>query len=225
MHRLTRRSFVSAAAASLPALFVLPAISALVVPERALADDVKSALDDLAKARASLKSLVATFVQTRQIGLLASEVKSKGELSLVRPDKLRWELFPPDATTYWITSSGVYFRSGASGKATKAPAGAGAMSLVLGDIMTFMGGDLSSLSSRYDLTVPSREGGITLVAVPKSPELRRVLARLEIKTTPELWSMSRVTMDEASGDKSVIEFVKSERDVTVDPKKMEPPTA
>lgn len=220
MIRLPRRSFLSALAGSGLAM----AGNALLSPSIARADDVKGALDDLAKARANLKSLVAPFVQTRQIGLLATEVKSRGELTLVRPDKLRWELLPPDATTYWITSSGVYFRSGSSGKATKAPAGAGAMSLVLGDIMTFMGGDLSTLSSRYDLTVPSRDGGITLVAVPKSPELKKALARLEIKTTPELWGMSRVTMDEASGDKSVIEFGKSERDTAVDPKKMEPPT-
>jgi outer membrane lipoprotein-sorting protein len=215
MTRLSRRSVLSAALA-------LPFLGAV---GEARAEDVKSALDDLAKARSKLKSLVAPFVQTREIGLLASEVKSKGELSLLRPDRLRWELFPPDATTYWITPSGVYFRGGSSGKATKAPAGAGAMSLVLGDIMTFMGGDLSTLSSRYDLSVPSREGGITLVAVPKSAELKKVLARLELKTTPDLWAMSRVTMDEASGDKSVIDFGKSERDGNVDPKKMEPPTS
>jgi outer membrane lipoprotein-sorting protein len=220
MQSLPRRRILSLAL-GLPAL----ALGASLLPGTARADDVKAALDDLAKARSSLKTLVASFVQTRQIGLLATEVKSKGELTLVRPDKLRWELLPPDATTYWIIPSGVYFRSGSTGKATKAPAGAGAMSLVLADIMTFLGGDLTTLSSRYDLSVPSRDGGITLVAVPKSAELKKVLARLEIKTTPELWCMSRVVMDEATGDKSVIEFGKNERDVTVDPRKMEPPAA
>ena len=213
-----RRQFL-AAALGLP----LAGLSLSVAARPALADDLKAALDDLAKARGTLKTMVAPFTQTRSIGLLSSDVKSTGELTLVRPDKLRWELFPPDATTYWIVPEGIFVKSATSGKAQKAPAGAGGFSLVLSDIMTFLGGDLSTLTQRYDLSCPSREGGITLVAIPKSEQVKKALSRLEIKTTPELWAMSKVTIDEPSGDKSVIVFGKSVRDVAVDSAKMKPP--
>mgnify|MGYP006171435663 CR=1 FL=1 len=40
------------------------------------------------------------FDSHEAIGLLATVVKSEGEMTLVRPDRLRWELKPPDAIIY-----------------------------------------------------------------------------------------------------------------------------
>ena len=210
----SRRSFLAASAL---------APVAIAVPSVALADDVSDALDKISSARASLKSIVAPFSQTRTIGLLANDVKSTGELTLIRPDKLRWEIFPPDAVTYWILPDGLYMRSSSSPKAVKAPPNAGKFGAVLGDILAFTGGDLKKLGDRYDLSVPSKDGGITLVAIPKAPELRKVVSRIETKTTADLWSVARVVIEEASGDKSVIEFGPATRDGNIDPAKMKPP--
>ena len=81
MH-LSRRSF----------LVILSALGLVAGAERAAqADAVADALADIAKARAGLKTMVAPFTQERTIGLLATAVKSEGELSLVRTDRLRWE--------------------------------------------------------------------------------------------------------------------------------------
>jgi outer membrane lipoprotein-sorting protein len=62
---------------------------------RAEADEVGDALAEITRARASVKTLVAPFTQERSIGLLATAVKSDGEMTLVLPDRLRWELKPP----------------------------------------------------------------------------------------------------------------------------------
>lgn len=209
---LLRRTFLSIAASA-------PCALAL---REARADDVNDALDKITAARASLKNLVAPFTQIRTIGLLASEVKSTGELTLIRPDRLRWEINPPDAVTYWILPDGLYMRTGSSDKAVKAPPNAGKFGAVLGDIVVFMGGDPKKLRERYDLSVPSTSGGITLVAVPKADDLRKIVSRIEMKTTPELWAMSRVTIEEAGGDKSVIDFGTPVRDGSIDPAKMKP---
>src|SRR5262245_17550511 len=83
----------------------------------ASADAVSDALADIGKSRAGLKTMVASFTQERQIGLLATAVKSEGELTLVRPDRLRWELKPPDAITYWVTPEGLAMSTGASASA------------------------------------------------------------------------------------------------------------
>ena len=112
---MQRRSFLMGLAACGGAL------STAGVAGRARADEVGDALAEITRARASLKTLVAPFTQERSIGLLATAVKSDGEMTLVLPDRLRWELKPPDAITYWITPEGFGFATpkGAAGAASR----------------------------------------------------------------------------------------------------------
>lgn len=189
----------------------------------AWADEVSEALAEVTRARAGLKTLVAPFTQERTIGLLATAVKSEGELTLVRPDRLRWELKPPDAITYWVTPEGLAFAT-ATGGAAMARTGAGRFGAVLGDLMVFLGGDLETLRARYDLTVPSRSAdGMTLVARPKADEVKKHVKALTLTLAASRWSAERVVIEENGGDKSVITFGKATRDVKVDPAKMVPP--
>src|SRR5262245_11840730 len=101
----------------------------------AKADSVSDVLADITKARSGLKTMVAPFTQERTIGLLATAVKSEGELTLVRPDRLRWELKPPDAITYWVTPEGLAF-STSSGGSSVGKGAAGRFGAVLSDLMT-----------------------------------------------------------------------------------------
>ncbi|HVY44826.1 MAG TPA: outer membrane lipoprotein carrier protein LolA, partial [Minicystis sp.] len=124
-------------------------------PRDAHADATDEVFADIAKARASLKTLVASFVQERTIGLLATAVKSDGEMTLVRPDRLRWELKPPDAVTYWIGPEGFAYAT-PSGGASVGRQAAGRFAPVLGDMLVLLGGDLEKLRARYDISVRSR---------------------------------------------------------------------
>ena len=47
---------------------------------------------------------------TKAPGVFSSDIKSQGKLTLVAPDKQRWDLPPPDDVTYWVTPAGVSFR-------------------------------------------------------------------------------------------------------------------
>ena len=87
------------------------AAGALALTRRAHADPLDDALARIAAARASLHTLVGPFTQERTISLLATSVKSQGTVYLVRPDRLRWELEPPDDVVYWITPEGLAYRS------------------------------------------------------------------------------------------------------------------
>jgi outer membrane lipoprotein-sorting protein len=210
---MDRRRFLAVfAAASAIASFDLPAH----------ADDVSDALGRIAKARASLKTLTVPFTQERTIGLLASTVKSEGELTMVRPDKLRWELKAPDAVTYWITPEGFSYAT-ASGGASVGKAAAARFAAVLGDLTALCGGDLESLRKRYDLAVPSKSDGIVLVATPKADDVKKHIKSLELLTTADLTDLRRITIEEKNGDRSVITFGKAVRDAAVDPAKMAPP--
>ena len=120
---MNRRSFLAAIAAS---------AGAAAIGRPARADDVSAVLAEITKARAGLKTLVGTFVQERTIGLLATTVKSTGTLTMVRPDRLRWELDAPDAVTYWVGPEGFAFAT-PSGSASAGKAAAGRFGAVLGD--------------------------------------------------------------------------------------------
>ena len=61
---------------------------------------------------------------------------------------------------------------------------------------------------------------MTLRAVPKADDVKKHVRRIEMRAGPELWMISTVTIEEQSGDLSVIRFGKMERDVRVDPSKM-----
>lgn len=192
------------------------------LPSLARADEVSDVLAEIKKARAGLKTLVGPFVQERTIGLLATTVKSDGEVTMVLPDRLRWELRPPDAVTYWIGPEGFSFAT-PQGSTKVGKAAAGRFGAVLGDLMILLGGDLEQLRARYELTVPGRKDGVTLRAVPKAEEVKKHVKRIEMRSGSELWSIREITIEEQSGDLSVIRFGKMERDVRVDPAKMVPP--
>jgi outer membrane lipoprotein-sorting protein len=178
-------------------------------------------LKQLAEARGKLKTLIAPFEQTRVIGLLAEPVKSKGELTLVRPDQLRWELFAPDDVVYWVNKGGVAYRAG-KGKPTSVPK-KGGFTAVLDDLMVFLAGDLSTLSSRYDISATSESNqAISIVATPKVDELKKHLKKIAMRTNAERWGIASVDIEDATGDTSAIVFSANERDKKVDPARMKP---
>lgn len=195
---------------------------ALTLGGRAEADEVSDTLAEITRARASLKTLVAPFTQERTIGLLATAVKSDGEMTLVLPDRLRWELKPPDAITYWISPEGFGFAT-PKGAAGAGKGAAGRFGAVLSDMLILLGGDLEKLRGRYDLSIPNRKDGITLAARPRAGEVAKLVNHLELSAGPELWSVKRVVIEEKNGDRSVITFGKVTRDGSVDPARMRPP--
>jgi outer membrane lipoprotein-sorting protein len=201
---------------------VAAAGSAFIAGAPAQADEVSSALAEITKARSSVKTLVGGFTQERVIGLLATAVKSEGEMTLVLPDKLRWELKPPDAITYWITPEGFAFATPSGGGGVGKGA-AGRFGAVLSDLLILLGGDLERLRGRYELSIPSRKDGLVLLATPKAEDVKKHVRSLEMTAGPELWSVKRVVIEEKNGDRSVIAFGKIERDVKIDPARMKPP--
>lgn len=210
---LDRRTFLLASLA-------LAATTTLSAESRA--DDVTDTFAEIKKAREKLKTMVATFTQERTIGLLSSTVKSEGEMTLVRPDKLRWELKSPDAVVYWITPEGFAF-STASGSANVSKTAAKKFGDVLSDLLIFMGGDLDKLKERYDFTVPSKKDGVVLKAVPKSEEVKKILKSLELSVAADLWTVKKIVIEEKGGDRSVITFTKVTKDTKVDDSRMKPP--
>lgn len=195
---------------------------ALAIGGEVRADEVSDALAEITRARAGLKTLVAPFTQERTIGLLATVVKSEGEMTMVLPDRLRWELKPPDAVTYWVAPEGFGFAT-PKGGGNAGKGAAGRFGAVLSDLLILLGGDLEKLRGRYDLSIPSRKDGIVLAARPRTEDVAKHVRSLEMACGPELWTVKRVVIEEQNGDRSVIAFSKVTRDAKVDPARMRAP--
>lgn len=213
---MNRRRFVIALACT---------AAVLAVPVQASSDELDQTLKRVTRARAKLKTLRGQFRQKRIIGLLSTEVDSRGKLHLVRPGRLRWKLEPPDGVTYWMGPEGFAMQTG-EGVSKVGKGAAGRFAAVLGDLMILMGGDLTKLRSRYELSVSEPKNRFVLIAKPRKKKNSRVakhVASLRMETGPELWTVRRIVIEERSGDKSIIVFDKLKRDAPISAALMKPP--
>jgi outer membrane lipoprotein-sorting protein len=180
----------------------------------AASDDVAAALATIAKGRTGLTSLQVPFTQERELSLLSSTVKSKGELLLVRPDKMRWRLEAPDDATYWVSKDGIAYRT-ADGAGKVSAGQAGGLAALLDDVLVVVGGDLDKIKTRYTLTASRAGDRVTLTLVPIADKVKKVVKRL-IVTFDELGSPKRLVLEEPEGDATTIVFGDAKRNAKVD---------
>lgn len=194
---------------------------ALLAPRVAMAADP---LDDLlarvARARAPVRTLRGPFTQTRSIGLLAIDVRSTGTLVLVRPDRLRWDLAPPDEATFFVGPEGLTYR-GAHAQARTMPPDA-RFAGALDDLRTLLGGDLGRLRERWVLRLVRDDAtGAEIEATPRAASTSS-LHSMGFALAPDLVRPSRALLVEGPRDRTVIEFGALVVDAPVDPAIMRP---
>jgi hypothetical protein len=215
--RLSRRAFVRAGGACLAAALAVDGDRPAEAEPTPAPDDL---LARISRARASVRTLQGPFTQTRSIGLLATEVRSQGVLTLVRPDRLRWELAAPDDVTFWVTPEGLAYRS-AHGQGRVSPSAARAGG-ALDDLRTLLGGDLSRLRDRWDLRVARDNAtGAEIEATPRAGTAG-ALRSSRLALTPDLARPTRAVLVEGPRDKTVIEFGALVVNAPVDDARMRP---
>jgi hypothetical protein len=194
----------------------------LLATRRARADgDLGDLVARVGRARAGVRTLQGPFEQTRTIGLLATDVRSRGTLLLVRPERMRWELAPPDAVTFWVGPEGLAYKS-AHGQGRLPPSSA-PVGGALDDLRTMMGGDLGRLRERWDLRVVRNDAtGAEIEATPRAGVVAR-LERLQFSLTPDLVRPARVLLVEGARDHTQIDFGTLVVNGPVDDALMRPP--
>jgi outer membrane lipoprotein-sorting protein len=199
-------------------LLVLAAVAPLVAPTAHADSKLDAALASIAAARAKIATLQGPFTQERTLSLLATRVKSTGQLWLQRPDRLRWELDPPDSVTYWVLPDALAYKS-KSGTGKVAKGSSGLLAGVLGDLQIMLGDDLGKLRGRWDVTLLRRdESALALALTPRDKALAKSTSRVELELIGDLGAPRRVQIFEASGDRSDIVFGSMKRGAPIDPK-------
>ncbi len=202
---MRRRTLLAAIGMTALVLFAAPAPA----PARAEGEacspaEMTKAFADIARARANVTTLTGPFTQERTIGLLAAKVRSTGTLTLVRPDRLRWELAAPDDVIYWVTPEGLAYKS-ASGQG-RAPAGTQRIAAALSDLRVLLGGDLAALESRYEVSGTCQAGkALSFRAVPK-PGASVSFQEMRFTLAQDLVAPEFVTIVETPRDRTDIHF-------------------
>jgi len=182
------------------------------------ADDFNAILADIKKARAGTKTLTASFTQERKLSLLATSVKSTGRLAYVAPDRLRWELSPPDDIVYFIGPEGLSYRSKSS-RATASPQGA-QIARALADLRAILTGDLRQLEPRYELT-GTRAGDETTIA-GTAKEKNATVRAFTLVIGKDLVAPVRTQLVEGKSDTIDLVFSNARLDAPIDPATMKP---
>jgi len=185
------------------------------------AQDAGDLVGRVGRARAQVRTLQGPFEQTRTIGLMATDIHSRGTLVLVRPDRLRWALAPPDDVTFWVGPEGLGFKSAhGQGSVRTASASLGA---ALEDLRTLLGGDLGKLRDRWDLRVVRDDAsGAEIEATPRAGQVVG-LQRLRLSLGPDLARPTRALLVEGPRDHTLIDFGALLVNAPVDEALMRPP--
>jgi hypothetical protein len=201
--------------------FVVGSLGSLFAPRRARADDaLDGLLARIARARARVRTLQGPFTQTRTIGLLATDVRSSGTLALIRPDRLRWELAPPDAVVFFVGPEGLAYH-GPHGEG-RLPAASARMAGALDDLRTLLGGDLARLRERWELRILRDDAtGAELEATARPGALSQ-LRSLRFALAPDLVRPARAVLVEGPRDRTAIEFGALVVDAPIDPGRVKP---
>ncbi len=191
--RCSRRDVLAGASGALATLFA----------RVGRADPTGDLLHRIAEARAPVRTLQGPFTQTRVIGLLAADVRSHGTMTLVRPDRLRWRLDPPDDVTFFVGPSGLSYRSAHGGGSV--PEASAKVAAALDDMRTLLGGNLEHLAQRWILKVVRDDAtGAEIEATPKDPGA--ALRSMRFALAPDLVRPTRAVLVESAHDRTTIEF-------------------
>lgn len=197
-----------------------PAPSQTPAPEREKLEGAKldPLLSEIARARKAVRTLKASFTQERKLTLLATTVKSTGELAFVAPDRLRWELLAPDDIVYLIGPEGLSYKTRSS-KAT-VPATGATIAKALADLRALLGGDLSSLKDRYVLTGSRGPNDVEIAGTAKDKTASVRAFTLVLDKTLVLPLKAKLV--EGKSDAIEITFANAAINVPIDPSRMKP---
>lgn len=117
---------------------------------------------------AGVNSLKADFVQVSRSASMGQETRQRGQVTLKRPRKMRWDFNQPDASSFVTDGATMWVYSSASNQVIVSPVSAGAGG------MTQLLDDLNQLDELFNVTIVdgagnSAKGTYVLDLVPKTP--------------------------------------------------------
>ncbi|MBF0387203.1 MAG: outer membrane lipoprotein carrier protein LolA [Candidatus Omnitrophica bacterium] len=171
------------------------------------ADDVADTLANITQQMADLKSVQVTFVQEKRLAMFTAPIVMRGTLSWERPDAFAWHVDSP-VQYAMIMRKGVALQWDGEHNTTQEYkiGGNPVMRVASQQLQRWFSGNYQQLAVDYTISIGSRNPLIlTCVPHPESPEAG-FIKRVSIQFRDDLRYISRITIEEVSGDQTDIAF-------------------
>jgi hypothetical protein len=179
--------------------------------EEKTAPDINELLGYLEKQHSKIKTLAVRFRQEKHFSFMNKPVVSKGFMVFSSPDKIRFDITDPFATTLLDNGKKIERYEFVDGKWRRVKfSGGRSIKLVMGQIGQWMQGKFSGQRKIFSLSVSVEDPNsyVSLVLEPRHKQFRRYIEkiRLSILAPPE-YKIIRIDIFEPEGDRFSLEFV------------------
>jgi len=182
-----------------------------------VAGEVEDFLGRLAAKGKQTRTLQASFVQRKRLRLFKSEVITKGKVFFERPDRLRWETLPPDASALVVTGNRAELRLPDERPRVIDLRRDRAMATLVEQLMVWLGARPAKSLGKWYRAKRQREGpGHELKLEPTQSAVRKRVSRVEVVFGADL-ALREITIQHQDRDTSHITFSDIRRDQQLPP--------
>ncbi|MBU0673132.1 MAG: outer membrane lipoprotein carrier protein LolA [Proteobacteria bacterium] len=164
---------------------------------------VEQLLDAVQERSAGISSFSSRFVQTRYLSIFPQPVKFSGQLTMARPDRLRWEFLEPVPSVLLLDGrQGMKCDGDAPPRVFNLDADP-VMRMVARQLLAWTSGTYRDVRENFDFDlIPGPGLGFT----PKAGGAENVISRIEVIFEPETLQPLSVSINEPGGDHTLIVF-------------------
>ena len=161
------------------------------------------------RALADYKIIRADFVQTRHVAELDMKIEIKGEMICENGGRLRWQVNSPVCSVSVIDKEQIRYFDAEAGKTLVIQQSRFPWLKVLRECLAdWISGDPERLGRRFErMVLPPR----TLRLLPKESTLKQIFKSVEIRANPEFNAIETIVIEELSGYRLEIRFVKVQK--------------
>ena len=172
-------------------------------------------LERVDKAARSMKTMQCDFTQTKHMKMLKRDMVSTGVMYFRQPDKLRWQYTSPYDYIFILNGDKVKIKSAKTTKNIDVE-GNKMFRRITDIIMGSITGN--GLKATTDFTVEVYEGpeGCYARLYPKKKELKQIYKQVNVHFNSALTMVSRVEMEEKTGDTTVIQLTGAKTNTEID---------
>ncbi len=166
-------------------------------------DELESFLQAIQESSDQVHSFSSIFTQEKDLALFSNPVLFHGRLSIVRPDKLRWEFFSPLPSTLILKGDlGIRCNDKAAPERFQLSSNP-VMKMVAKQLWLWLGGDYRELSRHHKL---EKNGPSTLLIIPDDQSTADYIESVTIVFDETSLQPLRVEIMEPGGDRTRISF-------------------
>jgi len=164
------------------------------------------------------RSLAADFTQRKQLRLFRSEVTSHGRLRYQRPDRLRWETLPPDASVLVVEGTRAQLRLPGEKPRLMDLKRDRAMATLIEQLLVWLGArPASRLAEWYRLRLePVEKGEQVLHLEPRLESVRKRIQSVAVRFDAQM-QLRQIRIQHVGGDRTSIALDNVQRNVKLSP--------